>query len=133
MWNAPEPDCWLHPDVEVRPSGIAGEGLFARAPIPAGTAVSRLGGRLVADEELRELFARPDRPYIDTGTSTGTADFVMACGCGSARCRRIVTGDDWRLPDLQHRYGNHWVPALLTRIQRSQPINSSGLTRADQE
>lgn len=169
MWHAPEADCWLHPDVEVRPSGIAGAGLFARAPVPAGTAVSRLGGRLVTDEELRELFARPQRGYVDTitvaddlhlvlppgrpngkgnhscdpnlwwgapftlvtrrdvaadeeltndyATSTGTADFAMACGCGSARCRRLVTGDDWRLADLQHRYGKHWVPALLARIQ----------------
>jgi SET domain-containing protein len=41
---APAPDCWLHPDVVVAESGIAGRGLFARAPIPAGTMVSRLGG-----------------------------------------------------------------------------------------
>lgn len=66
--SAPSPaqHCWLHPDVEVRPSPIEGRGLFARAPIPAGTVVSRLGGRLVSGDELRRLFAAPDRPYIDT-------------------------------------------------------------------
>jgi SET domain-containing protein len=175
MLDAPKPDCWLHPDIEVRPSRIAGEGLFARAPIASGTTVSRLGGRLVSSLELRELFAAvaadPERPYIDTitvtetrhlvlpprrpsgygnhscdpnlwwvgpytlaarrdiatgdevtndyATSTGSADFTLDCSCGSARCRGTVTGDDWRLPELQERYGDHWVPALITRIRPS--------------
>jgi hypothetical protein len=166
----PEPDCWLHPDVEVRHSPIAGEGLFARSPLPAGTVVSRLGGRLVTWPELEALFARrqPDHPYIDTitvtetlhlvlppgrpngkgnhscdpnlwwvdaytlatrrdigpdeeltndyATSTGVAEFTMECRCGSARCRGVVTGADWRLPELHQQYGDHWVPALTDQI-----------------
>ena len=62
----PEPDCWLHPDVEVRDSPIAGRGLFATAAIPGGTVVSRLGGRLVSGRELRALLAGP--AYVDTIT-----------------------------------------------------------------
>jgi uncharacterized protein len=61
----PEPDCWLHPDVEVGDSPIAGRGLFATATIPAGTVVSRLGGRLVSGQELRDLFAATTG-YVDT-------------------------------------------------------------------
>jgi len=57
--RALEPDCWLHPEVEVRPSPIAGDGLFARAPIQAGTAVSRLGGRVVTWPELESCSRRP--------------------------------------------------------------------------
>src|SRR5215470_7399243 len=72
MTVPPEPDCWLHPDVEVRPSPIAGLGLFATAPIAAGTVVSRLGGRLVSTAVLRDLLAAatcdPGHPYIDTIT-----------------------------------------------------------------
>jgi predicted ATPase len=169
MVDEPEPDCWLHPDVAVEASPIAGRGLFARAPIPAGTAVSRLGGRLVTEAELQELFAAPDHPYVDTimvtgtlhlvlpprrpngygnhgcdpnlwwsdaytlaarrdiaageeltndyATSTGSADFTMACSCGSALCRGTVTGADWRRPELRERYGDHWVPGLLDRIR----------------
>lgn len=175
MLEDPEPDCWLHPDLEVRPSPVAGDGLFARAAIRAGTVVSRLGGHLVSEAELRELFARaaqrPDRPYIDSitvtdelhlvlppgrpngkgnhscdpnlwwvgayalaarrdiaegeevtndyATSSGAADFTMDCRCGTPLCRREITGGDWRLADLRHRYGDHWVPALLTLIHRS--------------
>ncbi|GAA3239921.1 SET domain-containing protein [Dactylosporangium siamense] len=172
MPPAPEPDCWLHDDVVVRPSPIAGEGLFARAPIAAGTAVSRLGGELVTwpqlQELLREAATRPGRPYVDTitvtgalhlvlppgnrngkgnhgcdpnlwwvdaytlvarrdirageeltndyGTSTASPDFVMPCRCGSPLCRGEVTGNDWRRPELRHRYGGHWVPALTALI-----------------
>ncbi len=72
MIDQPEPDSWLHPDVDVRDSPIEGKGLFARVPIPAGTAVSRLGGRLVTGAELQAMFdeaARdPDHPYIDSIT-----------------------------------------------------------------
>ena len=72
MVTAPEPDCWLHPDVEVRTSGIEGKGLFALAPIAAGAVVSRVGGRLVSGAELRAAFDAaaldPEHPYIDTIT-----------------------------------------------------------------
>ena len=135
--------------------------------------MSRLGGRLVSTDALRELLAAaardPGRRYIDTITvgtdlhlvlpprrpngygnhscdpnlcwvgpyelaarrdiaigdeltndyATSTADpgFVMACSCGSGQCRAVVTGSDWRRPDLRARYGQHWVPALLDRIR----------------
>ena len=172
MIEAPEADCWLHPDVVVRPSPIAGRGLFARAAIPAGTVVSRLGGRLVPEAELRRLIATTDG-YVDTiavteelhlvlpprrdrrrdngygnhgcapnlwwvgpyalaarreiaageeltndyATSTGDPGFTMPCRCGATEYRGTVTGEDWRLPQLQERYGGHWVPVLLARIR----------------
>jgi hypothetical protein len=50
----------------------------------------------------------------DYGTSTGT-DFEMVCSCGAAVCRGVVTGEDWRREDLQERYGDHWIPALLRK------------------
>ncbi|GAA2393834.1 SET domain-containing protein [Dactylosporangium salmoneum] len=84
MPDAPEPDCWLHPDAEVRPSAIEGAGLFARAPIAAGTAVSRLGGRLVTWPDLRDLLddaaRQPGHPYVDTITVTETLHLVLPPG-----------------------------------------------------
>ncbi|MFB9239078.1 SET domain-containing protein [Plantactinospora siamensis] len=172
MVEPPEPDCWLHPDVAVRPSPIAGLGLFATAVIEVGTVVSRLGGRIVSGQRLRELFdaaaGDPRRPYVDTivvgedrhlvlpprrpngygnhscdpnlwwvsayelaarrripigaeltndyAASTGDPAFTMDCSCGSRGCRGVVTGDDWRRPELRRRYGPHWAPVLLARI-----------------
>ncbi len=157
--------CWGHPHLQVKGSVIAGQGLFARAPIQEGEVVSVLAGREVSTEQLNELLKHPPvdtitldddvhlvlpndpRPVIaygnhscdpnlwwvdavtlearrdiaageevtsDYGTSTGT-DFEMACLCGSVLCRGVVTGEDWRREELQERYGEHWIPALLRK------------------
>lgn len=157
--------CWSHPQLAVRKSEIAGEGLFATQPIPKGTVVAVLAGRKVSTTELNRLLQNPPvdaitldedehlilptdpRPTIaygnhscdpnlwwidavtlearrdiaadeevtsDYGTSTGV-DFEMACNCGSPRCRGTITGEDWKRPELQDRYGDHWIPALLRK------------------
>jgi len=54
---------------------------------------------------------------VDYATQTAESAFAMACRCGSRLCRGRVTGDDWRRADLQDRYGDHWVPALLRRVR----------------
>jgi uncharacterized protein len=53
----------------------------------------------------------------DYGTSTGI-DFALTCNCGTTICRGVITGEDWRLHELQERYGTHWVPTLLRRQGR---------------
>ncbi len=164
------PDCWLHPAVRSGPSDIAGTGLFATAPIAAGTAISRVGGRLVSTAQLHALIAEAERTggYVDSivvdedlqlvlpprstsrfgnhscdpnlwwtdaytlsarrdiaageeltndyATSTADPGFLLRCHCESTRCRGMVSGDDWQIPELQARYDGHWVPMLLRRI-----------------
>ena len=53
----------------------------------------------------------------DYATSTTSDTFSMRCSCGSALCRGVITGNDWRLPELQDRYQAHWVPLLNRRIR----------------
>jgi uncharacterized protein len=55
----------------------------------------------------------------DYATSTGVAAFAMNCACRSSLCRAVITGEDWRRPELQARYGDHWIPMLLARIRES--------------
>ncbi len=38
------------------------------------------------------------------------------CVCGSPLCRKRVTGKDWRIPELQERYHNHFTPLINRRI-----------------
>ena len=38
------------------------------------------------------------------------------CNCGSAFCRRIITGADWMNDNLQKTYGSHFWPLLNRRI-----------------
>jgi uncharacterized protein len=56
---------------------------------------------------------------VDYGTHSGAEGFRMRCTCGSPECRREVTSDDWRRPDLRERYGGHWTPALRSLIDRT--------------
>lgn len=110
MVTAPEPDCQLHPDVEVRASEIEGKGLFALSHIPAGTAVSRVGGRLVTGAELQAAFdaaaSDPTHPYIDTITVDGDLHLILP-------------------PRRPNGYGNHscdpnlwWIDAYTQAARR---------------
>ena len=38
------------------------------------------------------------------------------CACGAANCRGRVTGNDWRIPELQRRYAGYFVPYVQRRI-----------------
>jgi hypothetical protein len=38
------------------------------------------------------------------------------CRCGSPLCRHTITGDDWRLSELQARYKGHLSPFIEARI-----------------
>lgn len=86
---APAAECWLHPAVEVRESVIEGRGLFARESFDAGAAVSRLGGRLVTDSELDEIFRTSDG-YVDTISVCDGINLVLpprvANGYGNHSC-----------------------------------------------
>ena len=62
---------------------------------------------IVAGEELT----------IDYGLISDDNEFRMACACGSAGCRGVITGADWRRADLQARYQGHWPLGLQLRIE----------------
>jgi uncharacterized protein len=42
--------------------------------------------------------------------------WTMKCRCGSDLCRGLVTGSDWKLPELQLSYRNHFSPFINRRI-----------------
>ena len=43
-------------------------------------------------------------------------DERMTCSCGAAACRGVVTGQDWKLPELQRRYKGYFSSYLERRI-----------------
>ena len=45
-------------------------------------------------------------------------DYHLDCHCGSALCRGKVSGDDWKLPELQLRYGEYFSIYIWNKIQR---------------
>ena len=51
---------------------------------------------------LREIAVGEELAY-DWAT-TDDAVYAIECRCGSAACRRIITGKDWHQRDLQRKY-----------------------------
>ena len=51
-----------------------------------------------------------------TTQSTWTLDHP--CRCGSPYCRHTITGNDWKLKDVQERYRHHFSPFINRRIAR---------------
>jgi hypothetical protein len=65
----------------------------------------------------RRAIATGEELTIDYATQTGTEAWRMSCRCGQSGCRCEITGADWRLPELQAAYGDHWTPMLLRQMQ----------------
>ncbi len=53
---------------------------------------------------------------IDYAMHTVDPAWQMVCHCGSDHCRRLIRGDDWRLPELHERYLGQWAPVVERRI-----------------
>ncbi|MBI2128768.1 SET domain-containing protein-lysine N-methyltransferase [Candidatus Woesearchaeota archaeon] len=41
----------------------------------------------------------------------------LKCDCGSKICRGKITGDDWKLKQLQDCYGDHFASFILRKIK----------------
>jgi len=68
------------------------------------------------DVRARRRVGPGEELTLDYGTCSAGPDFTLACSCGADGCRDRITGHDWRRPELQRRYGDHWTPVLLARI-----------------
>ena len=109
-------------DVELRPSPIAGQGVFAATDLAEGTPVDGplnhscdpnawyVGELLVT---RRRVAAGEELTY---DYATGTDELTLWCHCETYRCRQVVEGTDWTIPQLQERYAGHWAPHLQKLI-----------------
>jgi SET domain-containing protein len=66
---------------------------------------------------LRDIAAGEELTH-DWAT-TDDDDYELACKCGAAACRQVVTGRDWQRPELQEKYTDHMSYYLLKKIRRS--------------
>lgn len=69
---------------------------------------------------LRDI-APGEEITLDYATCVASNDdaFVMECACGAPRCRRVVTGQDWRDPDVQARLLPYYQPFLQAKVESS--------------
>lgn len=45
-----------------------------------------------------------------------SSDYKINCKCGSPNCRKIITGNDWKIPELQKRYKGYFSDYLQKQI-----------------
>lgn len=161
---------WLSNAVEMRPSRIAGQGLFALRNIHPNEEIVRWGGTVFSRDEISAGLANPESIAIisedlyladpvgepspvdysvnhccDSNTwmtnaltlsarrkieenEEITADYALwlfnveweirRCNCGSPLCRRHISSQDWRLPDIQERYKGHFTPYINLLIMK---------------
>ena len=118
-------------------STIAGTGLFAGKHHDAGDVLIELDHAPNSVEEFgllnhscdpslgwrgaQTLVALRDIPdgmelTVDYATAIDHRDWVMWCHCNTYRCRQVIEGNDWQIPQLQQRYHGHWTPGVQRRI-----------------
>jgi SET domain-containing protein len=53
---------------------------------------------------------------IDYAMIDGDPQERMDCSCGAPRCRKTITGDDWRRTELQRRYSGYFSRFIADRF-----------------
>lgn len=53
---------------------------------------------------------------FDYAMSESHADLKMKCHCGKSNCRKVITGSDWKMPELQKRYRGYFSNYLQRKI-----------------
>jgi len=116
-------------------SAIAGHGVFTTAAVPRGAPVevdaallnhscdpslvwTPSGDGLVAFRDVDP----GEELTVDYATSSTDPELVVRCHCETYRCRQLVTGDDWRIPQVQQRYAGHFAPEVQRAVDRLDPL-----------
>jgi uncharacterized protein len=45
-----------------------------------------------------------------------TTNYKLNCSCGSTKCRKLITGDDWKIEELQTRYDKYFSWFIYKKI-----------------
>ena len=66
---------------------------------------------------LRDIAAGEELTH-DWAT-TDDDNYEMECRCGAPRCRKVITGQDWRRKELQQKYAGYMSWHLMEKIQEN--------------
>lgn len=50
-------------------------------------------------------------------------NFSFKCSCGSPNCRKIITGNDWKIKELQDKYYDYFNSYIKEKIDRERLKN----------
>ena len=72
---------------------------------------------------MRDIEAGEELMF-DYAMSDGEPYDEFDCYCGSSNCRKKITGNDWKLPELWEKYKGYFSPYLERRIMKLHKIQS---------
>ena len=98
-------DLFLVTNRELEPADYANHSCEPNAGILGSVLVVALRD-IEPDEEICFDYAMCDTDDYD--------EFV--CACGTPSCRRLITGSDWMLPELQAAYAGYFSAYITRRI-----------------
>lgn len=49
------------------------------------------------------------------------------CACGSPWCRKTITPNDWKQPEIRERYRGHFLPYVERKIESIELEEKAGL------
>jgi uncharacterized protein len=55
---------------------------------------------------------------FDYAMCDGSPYDEFSCLCGSAQCRKTISGNDWQRPELWERYAGYFSPYIQRRIDK---------------
>lgn len=67
---------------------------------------------------MRDIQANEEL-YFDYAIELIDESYIMKnpCYCSAVNCRKTITGNDWKIIELQNSHQNHFAPFILKRIQ----------------
>lgn len=68
---------------------------------------------------IRDIEQGKELAY-DYGLAESNPNFTMKCTCGSEKCRKVITGNDWKNQDFRAQHLQHMHPRLR-RVPPAQP------------
>jgi len=48
---------------------------------------------------------------------TRPKEYKLECNCGAKQCRKVVTANDWKLTELQEKYGPYFASFIQEKIR----------------
>jgi SET domain-containing protein len=101
--------------------GQIGDDLFIATPISLYYYVNHsCDPNMLNDTAWRDI-AAGEEITTDFAYCEASPDYSLEpCCCGSVLCRGRVTGNDWKLPELQKRYRGHFTLHIERLIQELQ-------------
>jgi hypothetical protein len=80
---------------------------------------------------MRDIKAGEELCY-DYALTEANDEWVLAekCNCGTKICRGKVTGRDYQLPELQKKYGKHFLPYVQKKIAQHKQEHKNGASHA---